>query len=192
MSRSAVAQNYAETLLELGADESLESLFGELLAEISGIYRAEPEFRAFLETPGVAMSDKQDVLIAAYKDRAPQTFLRFLLIVLEKGRQRSLPEIDEAYQDLLDERVGRVHATVRLTFPPDDEIREELARTLSTRLGSEVVPHFLEDEGILGGVVVRIGDRVMDGSVRRRLDDLRVTLRSAALAPSESREIEDG
>ncbi len=110
--------------------------------------------------------------------------MRFLLVVLDKRRQRWLPAMDAAYRDLLDERAGRLHATIRLSFEPDEALRTEVAEALSEHFGADVVPHFLEDDRILGGIVVRVGDRVMDGSLRRRLDDLRLSLARSGIEAS--------
>lgn len=176
MSVSAIAQNYAETLLLLAAQEGEEERYGELLGEISAVYRDVEDFRRFLDTPGVSQDDKERVLREALSGFAPEMFIRFLLVVLDKRRQRWLPAMDAAYRDLLDNRAGRLHATIRLSFEPDEAPRAELVEALSEHFGAVVVPHFLEDDRILGGIVVRVGDRVMDGSLRRRLDDLRLTL----------------
>ena len=173
MSAAAVAHNYAETLLELAARDGQEERYGELLATVAGLFIDLDIFRSFLDTPGIPMAEKQQALREVLSGQVPPLFINFLLVVVDKRRQRSLPAIEEAYRDLLDKRAGRVHATVRLAFEPDDELRAQIVSALSERLGANVVPHFLEDETLLGGVIVRVGDRVMDGSLRRRLDDLR-------------------
>ena len=80
------------------------------------------------------------------------------------------------YQALGDEAEGRVHAEVTLARAPSDADREARVADLSRRLGRTVVPHVTVDPAILGGVVVKVGDTVMDGSVRRRLATLRRSL----------------
>ena len=173
MSRSAVASNYAETLLDLAARDGQEERYGELLATVAALWNDLEGFRSFLETPGISTDDKKRTLRDVFSAQVPPLFLNFLLVVVEKRRQRSLPGMEEAYRDLLDQRAGRVHATVRLAVEPDEQLRAQIVSTLSERLRADVVPHFMEDERLLGGVIVRVGDRVMDGSLRRRLDDLR-------------------
>ena len=176
MSTSAVAQNYAETLLELASREGEEDRYGELLATVAALYADAEQFRSFLDTPRIPAAEKKRTLREVFGGRVPPLFVNFLLVVVDKRRQRWLPAIEEAYRGLLDQKAGRVHATVRLTFEPDEKLEAELVEALSEKLGAAVVPHFIEDERILGGVIVRVGDRVMDGSLRRRLDDLRATL----------------
>lgn len=184
MSRSAIVDNYARTLLELAARESAAEAYGHLLADLVALERTEPDVARFLETPRVDLADKKRVLREVLSDRAPESFVRFVLVVLDKGRQRLLPEIEAAYRDLLDERAGRVHAQVTLAREPDEELRGEIVRGLRGALDREVVAHFQTDRNIVGGLLVRVGDRVLDGSLRRRLEDLR---RELAREPSGSR-----
>ncbi len=180
MSRSPVIETYARTLLELAVREEQADEYGRCLGEIAWLAESEPDLTRFLETPRVDLRDKKAALREALSGRVPETFLRFLLVVLDKGRQRLLPDIEAAYRDLLDEREGRVHAAVTLSREPDEALREEIQRGLERAFDREVVPHFSTDERLLGGLVVRVGDQVMDGSVRRRLEDMR---RNLALQP---------
>ena len=89
-----------------------------------------------------------------------------------------IPLIAHEYRDLVDQVEGRVHASVTVARDADESDRQLVTRQLSRVLGKEVVPHFHVNQAILGGVIVRVGDTVLDGSVRRRL----ATLRSRMLA----------
>lgn len=173
MSRVAVARTYAEALLELAAREGAEEAYGERLAEVAGVFREEAGFRRFVETPRVPLAEKGAALRAAFGDRLPVPFLRFLLVALDKRRLGLLPEIEAAYRERLDRRLGRVRAAVTLTVEPDAELREEVRRVLARVLEREVVPTFRRDGTILGGVVVRVEDRLLDASLRRRLQQMR-------------------
>lgn len=173
MSETAVAGNYAETLLELAARDDAVDEYGDWLAEMAAYYRNEVDVRRFLDTPRVTLEEKKEAIRSAFGDRAPETFVHFLLVVLDKGRHRVLPAIEKRYRDLVDEREGRVHATVTLAREPDEQTKERVAGRLSDIVGREVVPHFRTDENVVGGIVVRMADQVMDGSLRRRLDDLK-------------------
>lgn len=176
MSRSAVASNYADTLLDLAARDDAVSEYGRWLDEVAAFHRNEPDFRRFLETPRITLEEKKAALREALGEEAPENFVRFLLLLLDKRRQGLLGRIGEAFHDLLDEREGRVHASVTLAREADDELRELIAAGLERGTGGDVVPHFRTDEDIVGGVVVRMGDTVLDGSLRRRLSDLKKEL----------------
>lgn len=173
MSRAAVARTYADALLDLAEGAEGGAAWLEMLSEAAGLYESSPPFKAFLDTPRVSEKDKVVVLREAFAGRYPENFVRFLTLVVRKRRQAMLPEIDEAARDLLNERTGRIHASVTLTAEPDEAFRREIARELSRVLDREVDADFRTDPRLIGGMVVRAGDRVLDGSVRRRLQNLR-------------------
>lgn len=176
MSRTAIVGNYAEVLLELAAREGGVDVYGDWLADLSASYRHERQFRLFLDTPRVALEEKKEALREALGDEAPEPFVRFVLLMLDKGRHRFLPEVEKRYRELMDERRGRVHATITVAREPSQELEEEIARALTGIVGQEVVPRFRTDEDLVGGLVVRVGDHVMDGSLQRRLADLKQRL----------------
>ncbi len=102
--------------------------------------------------------------------------MRFLQALVSHRRQMLIPAIAHAYNDLVDEVEGRVHAAVTVAREADDADRALIATQLSRALGKDVVPHFVVNPAILGGVVVRVGDTVLDGSVRRRLSILKTSM----------------
>ena len=154
------------------------------LAVIEGIESPEQSLldrlRRFLEAPQVSADEKNAVLSKAYEDRAPRLFLRYLQQLVKNRRQLLIPEIANEYRNLVDEVEGRVHAQVTLARDVDDEQRAAIARQLSHTLGKPVVPQIRINPNILGGIIVRVGDRVMDGSVRRRLGILRTRMMARA------------
>jgi F-type H+-transporting ATPase subunit delta len=110
----------------------------------------------------------------------PRVLVRFLQVLVRNRRQMMIPEIAHEYRALVDEVEGRVHAQVTMAKEPVGDERAAIARELTRALGKEVVPHVTVNPAILGGVVVRVGDTVMDGSVRRRLSLLRSRLATGA------------
>lgn len=173
MSRSAVARNYAEAVLELAIREDAVEEYGRWLDELAAIHRDVPDFRRFLETPRVPLAEKKAALREALGARLPGDLVRFLLLLLDKRRQGLLGAIGGEFHELLDERAGRVHATVTLAREPDGELRSLLEEGLAEVTGRSVVPHYSTDDDLVGGIVMRVGDTVMDGSLRRRLADLK-------------------
>ena len=97
----------------------------------------------------------------------------FLQALVKRGRQGLLRDIATAYLDLVDVKLNRVRAGVTLAREPDAEMRRIVAAGLREALKQEVIASFRVDAEILGGAVVRIGDRVYDGSIRRRMTRLR-------------------
>jgi F-type H+-transporting ATPase subunit delta len=183
VSRSAVARNYADTLFTLAERDGSERAFAEMLGEIASLYRESVAFRSFLLTPRVSAEAKRTVLRGAFTGRYPEAFIRFLLVVLDKRRQGLLPEIEAQYREILNEKTGRVHANVTLPFEADAAFRAELEADLSKILGGDVSADFRTDERLIGGLVVRVKDRVLDGSVRRKLQMMRRALLEGGVEP---------
>lgn len=176
MSRAAVARTYADTLLELAGRDGAETTWLGMMSEVAGLYETSPPFRAFLDTPRVSAEDKRRVLRATLRDRYPELFIRFLLIVLDKRRQSLLPDIETACRDLLYARTGRLHALVTFATEADSSFRTEVENQLSAVLERDVDADFRVDPRLIGGMVVRVEDKVLDGSVRRRLQLLKRSL----------------
>lgn len=173
MRDSTIARNYAEVLLTLARKANDAEAWGRAVREVADAMGTDVTLRHFLESPRVSANQKEAILAKAFQDRFPPLFVRFLQMLLRKRRQMLLPQIADEYATLLDVAAGRVHAQVTFARTPSEGEREAVSQGLSRTLGKQVVPHVTVDPAIIGGVVVRVGDRVMDGSVRRRLRLLR-------------------
>lgn len=182
MRESTIARSYAEALFELGERHGQSEAFSAALALIATTLESEHRLRLFLETPKVEPAEKKRVLTEALHGEVPPLVLNFLLVVLDKGRQRILPQIAREYRALLDESLGRIHAEVTVAREPDERTEREIAAELSRALGKTVLPSIQVDPKIIGGIIVRYGDRVLDGSLRRRLVTLRRRLLDAKLS----------
>ncbi len=177
MSATVVARNYAEALLlavEAGGGGAAEiEPYGRLLEAVAGAVQADERIAVALESPRVAKATKAALLARALGDLAPVEFVRFLQAVVRRGRQGLLMEISQEYQGLVDLKLNRVHAGVTLARDPDTRLEQQIVERLTAAIGKDVRAHFRTDRGIIGGVVVRVGDRIFDGSVRRKLAALR-------------------
>lgn len=171
-----VARSYAGTLLELALRDDDTEAYARAIHELAEWIRREPRFQRFLDTPRVRVTEKKEALREVLAGHVPDRFLRFLYIVLDKGRQRLIPQIAAEFTGLVDEHLGRVHVEITLAAPADDAMRKRLEAAIEQAEGRAVLPHYRVDPDLLGGVVLRIGDRVLDGSLRRRLLGLRKTL----------------
>lgn len=182
MGPTIIARNYAETLLELarrsGGDAAVDS-YGSALEEVAELLREEPGIRRFLETPRVTTEERKHAIRATFEGRVPDPFLRFLLVVIDKRRQALLREISAEYGELVDALRGRVRAHVTLARAGDPALEREVVSALETRLGKTVVATFGYDPALIGGVVIRVGDQLYDGSLRRRIAGLKRKMMAA-------------
>ncbi len=181
MTNQTVARNYAAVLFDLAErHEGLEAFTGGVDTVVD-LLDQNPAFRTFLETPRIADRDKKALLEKVFGGALPRSLLNFLLVTVDKRRQRLLGLIGQEFHALLDEHLGRAHVTVTLAKTLDAEAMEGLARRLSVLLGKEAIPHVRVKPAILGGVHLKTGDTVYDGTLRRRIKQLRQQLVSAEL-----------
>ena len=180
MRQDTIARNYAEALLSLGTKAENRDGFGAMIRDVANAMQQDETLWRFLESPRVSATDKNAVLSKAFGDRVPRVFLRFLQILVQNRRQMLIPEIATEYAALLDEVLGRVHAEITVASTAGAAEADMVSARLSTVLGMTVVPHVNVNPAILGGVIIKFGDTVMDGSVRRRLDQLAHRLRTTA------------
>ncbi len=181
MTNETIARNYAATLFELAQrHEGLEP-FAEGLDMVVGLLDQNPSFRTLLETPRVADRDKKELLKKVLGGALPQSLLNFLQVTVDKRRQRLLGTIAQEFHGLLDEHLGRAHVTVTVARELDPVALEELSKKLSSLLGKEAIPHVRVKPAIMGGVHLKTGDTVYDGTLRRRMKQLRRQLVNAEL-----------
>jgi F-type H+-transporting ATPase subunit delta len=173
MRDASIARNYAEALLGLARKANDLPGWGAMIADVADAMERDERLRRFLESPRIGAGEKNAILSRAFADRMPRLFVRFLNALVNHRRQMLIPQIAAEYRNLVDEAEGRVHARVMVARPPSAEDEALVAGQLSRTFGKQVVPHFTVNPDLLGGIVVRIGDRVIDGSVRHRLSMLR-------------------
>jgi F-type H+-transporting ATPase subunit delta len=172
VSATTIARNYAEALFELGERSGHTDGYAELVDAVAGAVETTPEVQSVLMSPRVPKAEKVRLLGAALKG-APRDFVLFLQALVKRGRQQFLREISGEYQALLDVKYNRIRAGVTLAHPADPALQREIQEALSRELGKEVIAAFHVDPEILGGTVVRVDERIHDGSVRRRMTKLR-------------------
>jgi F-type H+-transporting ATPase subunit delta len=176
-----VTRNYAETLFALAEKHEGVESFGNGIESVAKLVDENPDFRLFLATPRIAAGEKKDVLRKVFGAEIPPMLLNFLLITVDKRRQGLLREIAREYDALVDGHLGRMHVEVSVAREIDEETIEALSAKLSTLLGKRAVPHVRVKPELLGGVLIRAGDTIYDGSLRRRLYDMRRRMMAAEL-----------
>jgi F-type H+-transporting ATPase subunit delta len=173
MRDTTIARNYAETLLALATKAGDLRGWGAMLGDVATAMETDPRLKLFLESPRISAAQKNKLLAEALQDRMPRLMVRYLQSLVAHRRQMLIPAIAHEYQDLVDAREGRLHAKVTVAVEPTTEDTSLITQQLSRMFNKDVIPHFVVDKAILGGVIVNVGDTVLDGSVRKRLASLR-------------------
>jgi F-type H+-transporting ATPase subunit delta len=179
MRETSIARNYAEALLTLARQANDTAGWGTAVSALGDAVAQDATLRNFLAAPQVSASQKSAILGKALGAHTAPNFVRFVQKLVSNRRQMLLPQVATEYHNLLDEAEGRVHARVTVAREFDAATRDAIAAALGKALKKTVVPHVTVDPRILGGVVVRVGDTVMDGSVKRKLGRLRDRLVAA-------------
>lgn len=172
MRTETIARNYAEALFELGDRSGQAEHYADLLDALAAAIETTPRVQAVLMSPRVPKSEKARFLGEALSS-VPREFVLWLQALVKRGRQGILREIATEYVVLLDLKLNRIRASVTLARKPDQKLKRMIEERLSHQLKKQVIAAYLEDPEILGGAIVRVGDRVLDGSVRRRMTRLR-------------------
>jgi F-type H+-transporting ATPase subunit delta len=168
----AIARNYAEALFQLSESTGKAEEYAGLVEAVATAIATSPEIEAVLMSPRVPRSRKVGLMGQALRS-APAEFTRFIQAVVRRGRQLYFTDIAREYGALVDARFNRLRATVALAREPNKALQDSIRVELSRAFGKEVHPTFLVDASLLGGTLVKVGDRIFDGSLRRRMASLR-------------------
>ncbi len=181
----AVDRVYAESLFELaeaeGGRERLETLSGEL-DELVELTRATPELSEFLASQILAPEDRARSLERMFEGTLSSLLLRTLLVLNRKERLPRLLSIVSAYQEMVQERFGRVEVDIHTRHPLAQEQLDAIRDRLSAALGREPIIYPYTDATMLGGVRMQIGDRLFDDSIGAQLRRMSESLKKHGAA----------
>ncbi len=185
MAKAPIAKRYAQALFELAQAAGSEE---EWLEGVLGVERqlADASAALFFADPRIPRERKAAVAAEASAG-AGEMVGKFVGLLAQKQVVSALPSIVREYRGLLNESLGRAQATVTSAAALSSGQEERLAGALGAMLGKRVSLDAREDPGIIGGVVVRVGDQVIDGSVRARLEGLRQSLAREAFVQAHGR-----
>lgn len=177
MSVSIVARRYAQALLELGVEDgSLDRIVDEMNT-VAQAWDASHDLRNALENPLVAHAAKKAVMgELADQIGATATTRHALMLLVDRRRTKTLPYVASYLRELADARKGVLRAEVTTAAPLSDAYYARLQAQLEKMTGKKVVVDRKMDPALIAGVVTRIGDRILDGSLRTRLQSIRDSL----------------
>ena len=171
---SLAAKRYALAAFELSQERGETDVWLKAVRDIAE-FMGDPEVRRVLENSRAGQEPKMRLVAAALAD-LPALPLNLARLLVRKDRTALAPEIASQFQQLLEEQRGISRARAITAVPLGDAEREALARRLKDQTGKEVVLDTEVNPSLLGGIVVQIGDRLIDASTRARLRALRETL----------------
>jgi F-type H+-transporting ATPase subunit delta len=171
-----VASRYAEALFQVGEEtDSTDKLYGELKAVVD-IVKENKDFSNILRSPLVSKEEKKDLITKVFEGKLSQNMINFLKILADKDRLALLADIEKDFKVLLNEKNNILEGIVITAVPMKEEEVKELQTKLSAKYNKTVVLENEVDKSVLGGVLVRIGNEEIDGTVKNRLDKMKEQL----------------
>ena len=170
MIKSQVGRRYSKAIFEIAEEKNQVKEIYEMLNSAMVLYRTDKEFKNFIRNPLISNEEKKLVLNEIFgKDNSEN--LNILLYILDKGRMNCIKYIVAEYLKIY-YRKNRI-LDVRATFTKEltDEQKKKLIDKLSQKTGKEINLEIKIDKDILGGGIIKIGDKIIDGSIRRELDN---------------------
>lgn len=176
MLKNGAIERYARALFDLAAEEKQVDRFGQELQEIQTVFASYPDLERLLYHPQIQDSDKKDMIQQIFDGQVSPLILNFMLLLVDKGRIDLFKGMVEYYQRLEREARGILEVRVETAFELTSDDRVKLAAKLKQMTGKEVEMKEIVNRELIGGMRVRIGDQVIDGSVQRHLERMKETL----------------
>ncbi len=172
MIEKTLAKRYAAALLAVSRKENTLDETGDMLRALRDAYEQSPLMRNIFHQPKLSRAKRKSLLRKPFEKKAAKSFLEFLDLLVEKNRIAILPDISGAFNDLADAARGISHVRVKSFLPLLEEEKASLQKKLGVITGKTVIMDTELDSSLLGGVSIRIGDSVVDGTVANRLKRL--------------------
>ena len=168
-----IANRYAEALFQLSEDDNITKEIYDELHSVVDIVKSNKDLDNVLKSPLVAKSEKVQLIETLFNNKINNNLKNFLKILVEKGRISSLKSIELTFKQLLNDRDNIIEGTVISAIPLTGEKVKELEEKLSKKYNKNVTLENKVDKSILGGVLIRLGNIQIDGSVKTRLDNIK-------------------
>jgi F-type H+-transporting ATPase subunit delta len=174
---SKVSKRYAKALFSLGQEDGSYEQYGLDLEAFTTFFKENMEFRQVIANPIFPLEERKKLLhFVLGQSQFSDTVKNFLNLLLDKERMRGIEAIAEHYKRLSDEVSGIARAEIITARPLKTEAMERLEKSLEALVSKKIKSEISEDKSLIGGVVVKIGDLILDGSIRAQLEGLKESL----------------
>ncbi len=178
MITSGIAKRYAQALFDIAKEENRYLDYYNELKQFSAILDQNENLRDFFSNPVFDRDEKKAVIGEVLKKTGiSSTTVNFLKLLVDKGRIGHLGEIEDGYEGLMDEVLKKARIQVKTAYPLSGELSDGLKKALEKITGKEVEMLIEEDRSLIGGIVVKVGDTLYDGTIKSQLNNIRELLR---------------
>ena len=174
-----VSKTYGDALFSVAIEENRVDEFFEAAKVIAEVIRGHEDFRELLAHPKVIKEDKIQIIQDTFGSAAPKEVVGLMTIMITKGRQEEILAVMDYFIELVKENKKIGHAYVTTAAPLNAKQKEQVEeKLLETTKYESFEMTYAVDETLIGGMVIRIGDRVMDSSIKTKLENLSRELRN--------------
>lgn len=173
---NVIADRYAQALFEVGEETQTTSELYQELKQLVDILNENKDLYNFLKSPLIGREDKKNVMNNIFEDQLSKNMNNFLKIVIDKDRMSAIVNIQESYKNLLNDKNNILEGTVITAVALNEKEIKDLEKNLSTKYNKNVTLTNVVDETILGGVLVKLGNEEIDGTIRTRLSRMKKQL----------------
>lgn len=177
-----ISSTYGEALFELAVEENMVDSVAEEVKAVYASFLENDELSKLLNHPKISRQEKISVIENIYRGRVSDSLTGFLVLIVEKGRDQELAAIFEYFLDKVKEYKGigvaKVTSAVELSKAQKEQIEKKLLATTDYK---SFEMNYQVDQSLIGGLVIRIGDRIVDSSIRTRLDQMARCMQNAQL-----------
>ncbi|NMB08097.1 MAG: F0F1 ATP synthase subunit delta [Tissierellia bacterium] len=176
-----VGNRYANALFEAGLELNKLKEFQKDFAFVLDILEKEPKIEIILSHPKISKNEKKDLLNNIFGKTISQEMLNFLYIIVDKRRERYLIEIAKEFNKLFNEYENIVEITAITAVPMNKDSQEKLKVILGNKMNKNIILKNLVDPSILGGVLLKIENKIIDGSIKSQLENVERTIKTGTL-----------
>jgi len=173
---NVIADRYAQALFEVGEETQTTSELYQELKQLVDILNENKDLYNFLKSPLIGREDKKNVMKNIFENQLSKNMNNFLKIVIDKDRMSTIGNIQESYKNLLNDKNNILEGTVITAVGLNEKEIKDLEKNLSTKYNKNVTLTNVVDETILGGVLVKLGNEEIDGTVKTRLSKMKKQL----------------
>lgn len=179
MAVNEVARVYAGALLEIGRENKVLQLIEEELGTLSRLLVEDAEFRVYCKTPVISRESKKSFIDKVFQGKFSDIIVNFLKVLVDNGRLSDISTVNETFLEFLDIENGRLRVLITSSSKLDEATITGIKSALAAKFKKEIIIEEKVDASILGGIIIRIGDMIIDGSLVKDLNNIRRNLLSS-------------
>ncbi len=178
MKQTILARRYAKAIFSIGQEQATYDQYNEVLQGLATLYASYPEVADAVSNPMYPIDVKEKVMKGIVASMGVDTIIRnFLILLVQKKRAELLPEIAEAYQSMVDGAKNISHGNVVSAVELSDDLKANVQKVLEKLTGKKVKLTTSVDPAIIGGIIAKVGDLVLDGSIKTQLAGLKDSIK---------------